>query len=144
MDNITIKSFNQLPEEARAIRIEVFVDEQGFNEEFDTVDYNSIHFVAFDQHGDPIGTCRIFNKDDKTVFYLGRLAVLKSFRGIKVGSKLINACEKTARNLGASEIHLHSQYRAMEFYQKCGYTEYGEIEDEEGCPHIWMKKNIGE
>jgi predicted GNAT family N-acyltransferase len=143
-NSITIKSYNQLPEEARSIRIEVFVDEQGFNEEFDKVDYEAIHFLAFNSQGAPVGTCRIFNKDDKSVFYLGRLAVLKSYRGLKIGSALICQCENVARNLGASEIRLHSQYRVKNFYQKCGYNEYGEIEDEEGCPHIWMKKNIGE
>ena len=111
---------------------------------FDKVDYEAIHFLAFNSQGAPVGTCRIFNKDDKSVFYLGRLAVLKSYRGLKIGSALICQCENVARNLGASEIRLHSQYRAKNFYQKCGYTEYGEIEDEEGCPHIWMKKNIGE
>lgn len=143
-NSITIKAYNQLPEEARAIRIEVFVDEQGFNEEFDTVDYEAIHFLAFNSQGEPVGTCRIFNKEDKSIFYLGRLAVVKSCRRLKIGSALIAECENYARRVGASEIRLHSQYRAKDFYHKCGYTEYCEIEDEEGCPHIWMKKYIGE
>ena len=39
-------------------------------------------------------------------------------------------------------IKLHSQIRAVEFYKKVGYTPYGEIEPEEGYPHIWMKKML--
>ena len=28
------------------------------------------------------------------------------------------------------------------FYEKQGYLPYGEIELEEDCPHIWMRKII--
>ena len=35
---MTIKTYNELPAEAAKIREEVFVREQGFREEFDTVD----------------------------------------------------------------------------------------------------------
>lgn len=143
-NTVTIKSYNHLPDEARDIRIEVFVDEQGFNEEFDSVDNYAIHFVAYGADGTPLGTCRIFQSDKSDIYYLGRLAVLKKCRGLKVGRALIFEAEKAAKKFGASEIRLHSQCRAKEFYQKCGYTEFGEIEDEEGCPHIWMIKYIGE
>lgn len=29
-----------------------------------------------------------------------------------------------------------------DFYETIGYTQYGEIEDDQGCPHIWMKKEL--
>ena len=139
-NDINIKSFDSLPDDSKAIRVDVFVKEQGFNEEFDTVDLYARHFVAYDLNGNPIGTCRIFTEDDATVYFLGRLAVMKSVRGSGVGRALINYAEEKARNLGASELRLHSQCRAQAFYEKCGYTAYGEIELDEGCPHIWMKK----
>jgi hypothetical protein len=31
---------------------------------------------------------------------------------------------------------------AKGFYEKCGDTAFGEIEPEEGCPHIWMTKKL--
>ena len=37
-----------LPEEAKKIRLEVFVKEQGFEEEFDSVDDTAAHIVLFD------------------------------------------------------------------------------------------------
>ena len=70
------------------------------------------------------------------------LAVLKKYRSMRIGSALIAAAELTARSMGAELLQLHSQLRAKEFYQKCGYQEFGEIELDEGCPHIWMKKYI--
>ena len=140
--NINVRSFNLLPEDSKNIRVEVFVAEQGFTEEFDTVDNRAIHFVTYDESGRPMGTCRIFNEDSDKIYYLGRLAVLKKYRSMKIGSALIAAAELTARSMGAELLQLHSQLRAKEFYQKCGYQEFGEIELDEGCPHIWMKKYI--
>ena len=140
--NISVRSFDVLPEDSKNIRVEVFVVEQGFTEEFDTVDNSAIHFVAYDEYGNPMGTCRIFSEDSDKIYYLGRLAVLKKYRSMKIGSALISAAELTARSMGAELLQLHSQLRAKEFYQKCGYQEFGEIELDEGCPHIWMKKYI--
>lgn len=131
-----------LPDDSRRLREEVFVAEQGFNEEFDTVDNHAIHFVAYDGKENALGTCRIFKEDDSEVFYLGRLAVAKAARKNGVGRLLLNNAEEKARILGARELRLHSQSRAREFYERCGYTAYGEIELDEGCPHIWMRKAI--
>ena len=42
------KIYNQLPDEAKEIRLEVFVKEQGFEEEFDDIDKTAAHIVLFD------------------------------------------------------------------------------------------------
>lgn len=89
-----IKHYNKLPDESREIRIKVFVDEQGFREEFDTQDNNAIHFLAFTEGNTSIGTCRIFKADVEGEYYLGRLAVLREYRGLAVGRQLIDAAEK--------------------------------------------------
>ena len=45
-----------IPEDAKAIRKAVFVEEQGFHNEFDQTDDASLHIVAYD--GDePVGVC---------------------------------------------------------------------------------------
>lgn len=137
-----IKYFDKLPDESREIRIKVFVDEQGFREEFDTQDNNAIHFLAFAEDNTAIGTCRIFQADAEGEYYLGRLAVLREYRGSSVGRQLIDAAEKYVVSVGGHSIRLHSQLHAKGFYKKCGYTAFGEIEPEEGCPHIWMIKNL--
>ena len=81
--------YNALPEESVLIREEVFVKEQGFTEEFDTVDRRAAHLVAYDDSGVPVGTCRVFASDSDKIYYLGRLAVLKNFRnkGRKTGGQ---------------------------------------------------------
>lgn len=139
-NDIIIKSFDCLTEDSKAIRLDVFVKEQGFNEEFDTVDLYAHHFVAYRRNGLPIGTCRIFTEDNSDIYFLGRLAVIKDERINGVGRTLIGYAEKKAQELGALELRLHSQCKARGFYEKCGYKAYGDIELDEGCPHIWMKK----
>ena len=142
-DSMIVKAFDKLPQDSKNIRETVFVDEQGFNEEFDTVDNRAIHFVVY-LNGIPVGTCRMFTEDDASAFLLGRLAVLSEYRGRDIGSTLVREAENFARQNGGVLIKLHSQCRAKEFYLKCGYNEYGEIEYEEHCPHIWMNKTLAE
>lgn len=43
------KIFTTLPQDAKDIRIEVFMKEQGFENEFDEIDTISHHIVAFDE-----------------------------------------------------------------------------------------------
>lgn len=136
-----IKVFeNGRPDDAADIREEVFIKEQGFEKEFDDIDNTSIHFVAYNGK-EAIGTCRVFKDDDKEKSYiLGRLAVVKSERKNHIGSKLIEAVEKYIIENGENELKLHAQCQAAGFYEKSGFSKYGEIGLDEGCPHIWMKK----
>ena len=44
---IEIRTYDRLPEEATRIRREVFMEEQGFEDEFDDMDGRALHVVAF-------------------------------------------------------------------------------------------------
>ena len=136
---MTIKTYNELPAEAAKIREEVFVREQGFSEEFDTVDNSACHIVLF-LDGKAVATCRYFS--DGGSYKVGRIAVLKNYRGRNFGSAVLLEAEKQIAMLGGRSVILHSQLQACGFYEKLGYVPYGEIEPEEGCPHIWMKKEL--
>ncbi len=134
-----ICDYDYLPKEAMDVRIKVFVEEQGFVDEMDNTDNVAIHFVAFET-GTPIGTFRIFLKENGYV--LGRLAVIKEYRNKGVGKALMSAAEQKVKEKGYNSLILHSQLRATEFYEKCGYKAFGEVELEENYPHIWMKKEF--
>jgi len=137
-----IKAFNHLPDEAKSIRLAVFVEEQGFAVEFDETDKIATHIVAFENSGVPFGVCRIFPSDEKGVFIFGRLCILPQYRRCGLGTKILSAAENEAKALGASRLILHAQCRATAFYEKSGYIPYGDIEPDEGVPHIWMGKNL--
>ena len=136
-----VEIFNTVPPSAASIRQEVFVKEQGFEDEFDATDSVAVHFVLFDG-AMPIATCRVFEHTEKNVYVLGRLAVVKERRGCGTGSLLLKKAEEYAASVGGKEIRLHAQCRAASFYEKSGFLPFGEIEDEQGCPHVWMKKTL--
>ena len=133
------KIFSSLPQAAKEIRKKVFVDEQGFTSEFDDKDEIAVHLVTFDE-ATPVATCRIFKDGD--AFIIGRIAVIKEYRGKKLGSVLLEEAERYVKEHGGKRMVLHAQTRVTEFYKKAGFTPFGEVGYEEFCPHIYMKKDI--
>lgn len=133
------KMYTALPQEAKDIRIEVFMKEQGFENEFDDIDNISFHIVVFDEEK-PIGTCRFFKENDH--YTIGRVAVLKEYRNQHIGNLLLESAEKEIKKLNGALIVVHAQVRVSPFYEKQGYIQFGQIDDDEGVPHMWMKKRI--
>ncbi len=133
-----IKFYNKYIDEARRVREKVFMEEQGFSYDYDEYDEVATHIVISDG-GVPVGALRVFESGTAGVYILGRLAVKKECRKKGIGTRLVEAAKKYVADIGGKILILHSQLQAKEFYLKCGFTEYGEIEYEEDCPHIWMK-----
>ncbi len=136
-----IKIYRTLPPQAKEIREEVFVKEQGFVKEFDRIDEIATHLVLF-WEGQPAGVCRIFPAEEPGCWDFGRLAVRKVFRDKHLGSLLVREAEEEARRQGGVKLTLMAQIRVQKFYEKNGYTPFGEPCDDEGCPHIWMEKML--
>lgn len=95
-----------LPEEAKKIRLEVFVKEQGFEEEFDSVDDTAAHIVLFDGKT-PVGVCRVFKDSGSGKTVIGRVAVKKELRGKGLGTRIIEAAEEYAAGTGISLSLIH-------------------------------------
>lgn len=134
-----------LPPEAMIVRTTVFVEEQGFVDEYDAIDPVATHFVMYDEDNNPVATCRVFTLDgqgEEGFFFLGRLAVIKEHRGRGLGAEIVTAAEAYVRAAGGEGILLHSQSAASGFYRAVGYTAFGEPDEEQGCPHVWMKKRL--
>lgn len=138
--NITVSK--GLPEAARQIRQKVFVEEQGFCDEIDGTDDRAEHFVIYQGDSLPAATCRVFWDDGIQGYVLGRFAVLPQYRRQAVGTFLLKEVERHVRKAGGKSITLHAQYPVSGFYQKLGFTEYGDVEDVQGCPHVWMRKEL--
>ena len=83
-----IKVYNTLPPQGRRIREEVFVREQGFQEEFDSIDGFATHILVLSE-GSPAGICRVFWDEGRQQFLLGRVAVLRPFRMKGIGAALV-------------------------------------------------------
>lgn len=135
------KFYNYLPEEAKAIRKAVFVEEQGFHNEFDDIDQRAIHLVlAF--NGKWVATARVFADKEVGTYDIGRVCVLKAYRQYHLGSKLMHLIEEKVRELGGKKIILSAQCRVRPFYEKLGYTASGKVYLDEYCEHIHMEKDL--
>lgn len=135
------KVFSSLPSEAAKIRRAVFIEEQGFKEEFDETDSRARHLVLYDGEK-PVGACRFFAGDTVGDYIIGRLAVIKDYRGRGAGARLLGEAESAVRREGGKRVLLHAQISAKGFYEKQGYSAFGEADSDEGCPHIWMCRRL--
>ena len=121
-------------EDICAIRYEVFVDEQNVPEELviDGLDGEAKHVLAF-VDGVPIGTGRIL--DDG---HIGRVAVLKDYRGFGIGKLIMKELIKWAQDITLKKVWLSSQWHAHSFYLDLGFVCVGDIYKEAGIDHIKM------
>ena len=127
-------------EEAKAIRTRVFIEEQGFQEEFDAYEDSSWCLVLF-LDGLPIATGRIHPLDPEH-FQIERVAVEKPFRGKSVGTYVVKFLCTKIKTLGGRIASLNAQLDKMGFYEHLGFRAIGdgEVFFEEGVPHIAMEK----
>ena len=123
----------------RAVREQVFVIEQNVpvDEEWDALDARSRHVIARDAEDRPIGTGRLTPER-----LIGRMAVLKEWRGRGVGEALLEALLHQARALGYPEVELHAQVHAIPFYEKYGFEAYGDEFDECAIMHRMMRLDL--
>ncbi|MDI9413190.1 MAG: GNAT family N-acetyltransferase [Bacillota bacterium] len=128
--------------QSMAIRIKVFVEEQNvpMEEEKDGYDDIAQHFGIFLDNV-MIGTGRLIISGDKGK--LGRIAILKEFRGKGYGGKLIKTMITEGTKYGLTEFILGAQLQAIDFYQKLGFEAEGEIFQDGGIPHRTMRLKMG-
>ncbi|RLG19400.1 hypothetical protein DRN67_02785 [Candidatus Micrarchaeota archaeon] len=123
----------------RDIRTRVFTLEQNVNsdEDFDGLDSSAIHVIAYDGKK-PIGTARMLELETGGA-KLGRMAVLKRYRGMGAGKKMAEMLVKMARAMGMKEVEANSQVNAMGFYEKLGFKPEGPIFKDAGIDHRKMR-----
>lgn len=126
---------------ARKVREEVFVKEQKFKEEFDEIDEEAYCMTVYEDEL-PVACCRFFKGQEQDEYVLGRLAIIKSYRGKGLGEEIIRQVERIVMEKGGKRLSLSAQVRAKGFYEKQGFQEQGDIYYEEYCEHIHMEKQI--
>ncbi len=125
--------------ELRAVRETVFVHEQQvpLEEEWDALDPLCRHVIARDAEGTPIGTGRLTPEHK-----IGRMAVLREWRGRGVGDALLSALMAEARALGWATVTLNAQVSAEGFYARHGFVPFGDRFREAGIEHQSMQRKL--
>ena len=118
-----------------AVRRAVFIEEQCMPEslEWDDHDAVSVHALAADAAGHPVGTARLL-PDGR----IGRMAVIAAWRGRGVGRALLEAMVREARRRGHLGCRLDAQVTAIGFYERAGFVAHGPVFDDAGIPHRAM------
>lgn len=127
--------------ECYKIRKKVFVEEQKLfkKSDRDKHDAKAVHIAAI-QKGRIIGTVRVYQSKEG-VWFGGRLAVLKGFRG-RAGRLLVERAVETVKKKKAKKFLAYIQVKNAPFFQRCGWSKAGEIFQYHGVPHQLMEADL--
>lgn len=134
MYKIIAGGWEQLQKDAKLIREQVFIQEQGIapEDEWDDLDATVLHFIVYDCER-PIATARLLPQHS-----VGRVAVLLSYRKQGVGKILMQHIIDYARQQNLPYLKLSAQTYVTAFYEALGFVVQGEEYLDCGIPHIDM------
>lgn len=123
------------------IRQKVFVEEQKVDPALEYDEYESVarHFLLYTD-GVPAATAR-WRETDKGI-KLERFATLVMYRNQGLGAKLLQKVLEDVIPAG-KKIYLHSQLKAIPFYERHGFKKIGEQFTEANIEHFRMEWKDG-
>lgn len=136
--NIKIVTWAAAEPLLRAVREPVFVIEQFVTPEFewDDQDASATHVLALSAGNEPIGCARIVGNK------VGRMAVLKHWRGLGVGRAILEKAVFFCKQRGEKSVKLSAQTQAIGFYTNAGFMVISEQYQDLHIPHVDMQLNI--
>jgi predicted GNAT family N-acyltransferase len=123
----------------RRVRQRVFVDEQGIPEnlEWDGRDASCRQVLALTGTAEVVATGRLL-ADGR----IGRMAVLRAWRGRGVGSALLERLQWHALNSGLLRVYVHARVEVAGFYSRAGFEIVGQPFVEADIAHVEMTKAL--
>lgn len=123
----------------REIREQVFIVEQAvpLAVEWDAEDSQALHLLAFDKDDRAIACTRILHTGR-----IGRMGVLKAWRGEGVGLALLNHAILVLKKAHHRQINLSAQTHAIAFYEKAGFKVVSDAYIDVNIWHVDMQLNI--
>jgi predicted GNAT family N-acyltransferase len=136
--SVRMVRWSEAQPQLRAVRETVFVREQGVpvELEWDGLDPACAHALAT-AGGEAIGTARLAPGG-----HVGRMAVVKAWRGRGVGRALLELLLREARSSGLDRVDLNAQTYAQGFYARFGFRAEGPEFLDAGIPHVRMTLRI--
>ena len=97
-----------------------------------------IHLAAFE--GEAPIACLILTRASAEEYKMRQVAVAPERQGEGIGHRMVEYCERVARDAGCRHITLHARETVVPFYLRAGYEAVGEIFEEVTLPHRKMHK----
>jgi predicted GNAT family N-acyltransferase len=131
-------TWQEAEQELRAVRTTIFIEEQQVTPvfEWDEIDADAVHLLAIYEN-QPIACLRIINFK-----IIGRMAVLKNWRGVGLGASLLLKAVNICKNHGSKYIRLSAQTHAIGFYKKAGFKQICEEYCDVDIPHVDMQLDL--
>jgi predicted GNAT family N-acyltransferase len=135
---VRLVAWDEAREALASVRHAVFVVEQRVPEEleWDEADAVALHALA-SAAGVPIGTARLLPDG-----HIGRIAVLREWRGRGAGDALLASMLDAARERGFDTALLNAQVHALDFYRRHGFEAEGDVFLDAGIPHRAMRLDL--
>lgn len=132
-------------QQALAVRRRVFIEEQGVPEEIEIDEHDgdpavvttAAHVLALSGEA-AIATGRLIFQAKDGRAHIGRVAVLREWRGRGYGRAVMRALHQLALARGLEEVTLAAQLHAIGFYERLGYVARGDVFLDAGIEHRWM------
>jgi ElaA protein len=131
--------------ELLALRAEIFVVEQRCAYlDPDGRDLEAWHVLGRDRDGILGAHARVFpaSTSSATSHRIGRVVVHAALRGVGEGRRLMReAIAVCARHDARLAIELAAQAHLQRFYESLGFVRSSEVYDEDGIPHVDMRRD---
>jgi len=137
---ITIKRFRFSDKEllniSNKIRTTVFIVEQKVDRDLEYEYEEEGNFYLLYYNENPVATAR-WRKTNEGI-KLERFATLKEYRNKGIGSILLKEIMKDVLPINQT-IYLHSQIKAITYYERIGFRKKGEMFEEANIKHYLME-----
>ena len=110
-------------------------------QEFDRHDGPDTKYIVVTDKGFPIATARVFPEGSESMI-IRRVVVLPEYRHRGIGTMVMDACEKWAKEMGYTKTIVESRDNKVAFYKGLGYEIRGEAVDGDTFRCIRMEKEL--
>ena len=126
------------------LRYKVLLEPLGlkFLDSFRSKEINYLHIACIENLEDKIiGGLILAPVNDEQV-RLMQVAVSPACQGKGIGRTMVEYAQKRAKDVGFTEIVMHAMLSVVDFYEKLGYVQKGDLFEEQGIIFAKMVKKL--
>lgn len=131
-------------EELLNLRYKVLLEPLGlkFLDTYRPKEASYLHIGCIESLDDKLVGGLILAPIDDEVIRLMQVAVSAKYQGEGVGKQMVVYAEQRAKEAGFSQIIMHSMLSVVDFYERMGYHQEGELFEENGITFAKMVKKL--
>ena len=131
-------------DELAKLRYKILLEPLGFEflDAHRSKEANYLHLACIEKLDDALlGGCMLAPVDNE-VIRLMQVAVDNKYLGEGIGRELVKYAEARAKEAGYSQIEMHAMLSVVDFYEKQGYVQEGDLIEEKGVSFAKMVKKV--